>query len=81
MWRAVGLGLVLLLVSAADPCFALLSIAQVSKEQAKEWGMEVRWKAAGPGRVWVEVEFKKEGRLQGFDGGAGQPRAVADFGG
>ena len=55
-----------LLVVATSPCFAMWSIGQVSKEQAKALGMEIRSKAAGPNVVWVELEFKPEGKLKDF---------------
>jgi hypothetical protein len=54
------------LVVAPTPCFALWVIAEVSKERAKELGMEVRSKAAGPDVVRVELEFKTEGELKNF---------------
>src|SRR5262245_43582446 len=56
----------LLLVVASSPCFALRSIALVSREQAKEMGMELRVTAAGPEAAWVELEFKPEGKLKAF---------------
>ena len=58
-----------LLIVAPSPCFALWVTASVSKEQAKELGMEVRSTAAGPNRpnqVRVELEFKTEGKLKRF---------------
>src|SRR5262245_9091552 len=58
--------LALLLVVAPSPCFALRSIALVSKEQAMEMGMQVRASAAGPDAAWVELEFKPEGKLKAF---------------
>ncbi len=58
--------LAVLLVVAPSPCFALWSIAPVSKERAKELGMEIRSKAAGPNAVRVELEFKIEGKFQSF---------------
>ncbi len=54
------------LVIAPSPCFALWQIAPVSKEGAKELGMEVRSTAAGPNHVTVELEFKTEGTFQEF---------------
>src|SRR5438034_3383268 len=51
---------------APSPCFALWEIARVSKERAKEMGMEVRSEAAGPNHVGVELEFKIEGELKNF---------------
>ena len=50
--------LTLLLVAASSPCFALWRVGQVSKEQAKEVGMEIRSKASGTNAVWVGLEFK-----------------------
>ena len=55
-----------LLVIAPGPCFALWEIADVSKERAKEMGMDVRSKPAGPADVRVELEFKAEGELKDF---------------
>jgi hypothetical protein len=54
------------LVVAPSPCFALWEIEPVSKERAKELGMEVRSKVAGPNHVRVELEFKTEGELKDF---------------
>lgn len=58
--------LTFLLVAASSRCFAFWSIGQVSKEQAKELGMEIRSKANGSNAVWVELEFKTEGKLKSF---------------
>jgi hypothetical protein len=55
-----------LFVVAPSPCFALTLIAPVSKERAKELGMEVRSAADGPNQVRVELEFKAEGKLKNF---------------
>jgi hypothetical protein len=41
-------------------------MAHVSKEGAKELGMEVRSTATGDNQVWVELEFKTEGKLKRF---------------
>jgi hypothetical protein len=56
-----------LLVIASDPCFAMISLTSVSQQQAKEWGIELRSKANGPKEVWVELEFKAEGKFKDFD--------------
>jgi hypothetical protein len=56
----------LLLAIAPSRCFALTLIAHVSKAQAKEMGMEVRSKPAGPHDVRVELEFKIAGALKNF---------------
>lgn len=58
--------LALLLVTAPSVCFALRDIAVVTKKQAKEMGIEVRAKLAGPDAVWLELEFKPEGKLKQF---------------
>jgi hypothetical protein len=55
-----------LLVVAPSPCFALWVTVSVSKERAKELGMEVRSTAAGPNQVRVELEFKTEGKFEKF---------------
>ena len=55
-----------LLLAASSPCFAAWSVGQVSKEQAKELGMEIRSKANSTNAVWVELEFKTEGKLKSF---------------
>jgi hypothetical protein len=54
------------LVVAPSPSFALWTTSHVSKEQAKEMGMEVRSAAAGPNQVQVELEFKTEGKFAKF---------------
>lgn len=58
--------LTLLLAVAPSQCFALWGIAPVSKERAKELGMEVRSVSAGPNHVRVELECKAEGALKNF---------------
>ena len=47
-----------LLVLAPSVCFAMMSIEIVSKDRAKELGLEVRANAAGPDAVRVELEFE-----------------------
>jgi hypothetical protein len=58
--------LAVLLVVISSPCFAAMDVGRVTKERAKEWGMEIRAKANGPDEVWVELEFKPEGKLKDF---------------
>jgi hypothetical protein len=55
-----------LLLAAAGPCFALWEIADISRERAKELGMEVRSTPAGPTDVRVELEFPTAGALKDF---------------
>jgi hypothetical protein len=57
---------VLLALSPA-PSFALRALGVMSKEEAKAAGLEVRATASGPDAVWVEVDFKTEGDLKGFN--------------
>lgn len=57
------------LLAAPSPCFALWGIVLVSKERARELGMEVRTAADSPNQpnqVRVELEFKTEGRFEQF---------------
>lgn len=58
--------LALLLAVAPTPCFALRSIGFVSKKEAKELGMDLRFKAGSTNEVWVELEFKTEGKFKDF---------------
>ena len=58
--------LALLLAVAPSPCFALRSIGFVSKKEAKEMGLDLRFKANGTNHVWVELEFKTEGKFKEF---------------
>ena len=58
--------LMFLLLAASSPCFALRRIGIISKQEAKELGLEIRATAAGPEAAWVELEFKPEGKLKDF---------------
>ncbi len=58
--------LLVLLVAAPSPCFALREIALLTKKDAKELGIEVRAKPSGPEAIWLELEFKPEGKLKEF---------------
>lgn len=57
--------LVLLLTSASH-CFALMMIADVSKERAKELGITLRSHLNGDAGVAVWIEFKPAGVLKNF---------------
>jgi hypothetical protein len=61
-----GIAVLAVLLVAARACFALTFHVAVSKEGAKELGMEVRTTATGPDRVSVQLEFKTEGRFVEF---------------
>ena len=69
MKTAFNLTVLAILLVAPSPCFALWEIASVNEELAKELGMEVRSKVAGPNHVRVELEFKTEGELKIFADG------------
>jgi hypothetical protein len=58
--------LTFLFIAASSQCFALREIAFLTRKEAKEMGIEVRAKPAGPDAVWLELEFKPEGRLKDF---------------
>ena len=58
--------LTLLLVTTPSVCFAMMSIEHVSKERAKELGMEIRTKQAGPDGARIELEFETKGELKSF---------------
>ena len=61
-----GIAVLAVLLVAASPCFALTLQVPVSREKAKELGLEVRTTATGPDRVSVQLEFKTEGRFVEF---------------
>ena len=61
-----GIAVLAVLLVAPSPCFALWVTVRVSKERAKELGMEVRTTEAGPNQVRVELEFKTTGKLKEF---------------
>src|ERR1035438_1953963 len=56
----------LLLVITTGTCLAARGITLVTKQQAKEWGIEIRVTANGPREVWVELQFKTEGKFKEF---------------
>ena len=60
------LPILVILFAAAFQCFALRSVGIVSKTEAKEMGIEVRATAAGPEALWLELEFKPEGKLKSY---------------
>jgi hypothetical protein len=55
-----------LLLALAAPCFALMGIGLVTPKEAKELGIDLRFKDSGPEACWVELEFKPEGRFKEF---------------
>ncbi|HEY1170904.1 MAG TPA: hypothetical protein VGH19_05995 [Verrucomicrobiae bacterium] len=55
-----------LMFALIAPCFAMMGLAIVSPKEAKELGLDLRIKDSGPNAVWVELEFKPEGRFKDF---------------
>lgn len=66
MKTVFGIAVLAVLLVAAGSCFALTFHVRVSKEKAKELGMEVRTTATAPNRVSVQLEFKTEGSFVEF---------------
>ena len=66
MKTAFSIAALAVLLTSTSPCFALGFVKQVSKEGAKELGMEVRSTALGPNQVRVELEFSIKGQLKNF---------------
>jgi hypothetical protein len=60
--------LAVLLAVARSPCFGSWSLGPVSKERAKELGMEMRSKTIGSNEISIELEIKTEGELKSFSG-------------
>ena len=58
--------LTFLFIAASSQCFALREIAPLTKKEAQGMGIEVRAKPAGPDAVWLELEFRPEGKLKEF---------------
>ena len=50
-----------LLLTIPSLCLAVISLENVTKERAKELGVEVRANAAGPDAVRIAVEFEAKG--------------------
>lgn len=51
---------------ATLPCFAMISVGVLSKEQAKELGITMKQRSNGDAGVMVWLEFKREGFLEKF---------------
>ena len=56
----------LLLAAVPSLCSALEDIELVTKERAKELGLEIRANAAGPDTVLVVLEFETKGELKDY---------------
>lgn len=56
----------LLIAVAPSQCLALRSVGIITKEEAKQLGIELRATPAGPEAAWLELEFKPAGKLKDF---------------
>ena len=83
MKAAFNITVLAVLLVAPSPCFALWDIVDVSTDQSKQLGMEVRSEAAGLNHIRVELEFKIEGTFKDFSsvdlriGGGDNPPVTA----
>src|SRR3954453_13351859 len=69
MKTAFSITVLAVLLVAPGECFAEWSIENVTKDRARELGMEVRSvDAGGPNHVRVELEFMVECKLKEYDG-------------
>lgn len=66
MKKLLCLPILALFFAAAFQCFALRSVGIITKAEAKEMGIQVRATAAGPEALWLELEFKPEGKLKSY---------------
>lgn len=58
--------LAVLLAVAPSRCLAMREIGIISTSEAKAMGLEVRATSAGPEALWLELEFRTEGRLRDY---------------
>ena len=58
--------LAFLIAGLPNRCFAMMDIEQVTQERAKELGIEIHAKAAGPSLIRVGLEFEPKGTLKDF---------------
>jgi hypothetical protein len=65
-WFQIALWALVLVVTSSR-CLALRSIGILTPAEAKTMGVEVRFTPAGPDAVWLELEFKAEGRLKEYN--------------
>ena len=55
-----------LFVITATTCLAAREICLVSKQQAKEWGIEIHTTSNGPKEIWIELQFKADAKFKEF---------------
>jgi len=58
--------LALVLSFTTGHCFGMWDVEEVTRERAKELGIEVRSQPAGPGNVLVELELPTQGAFKKF---------------
>jgi hypothetical protein len=58
--------LILLLVTAPSPCFALWDVWSGAQKEAKELGLEIRSRTNGTTALSVELEIRTRGAFQSF---------------
>lgn len=58
--------LTFLFSAAANRCFAMMGIEEVSKERAKELGLVIRSTSSGPGLMIVALELETKGAMKSF---------------
>src|SRR5687767_452883 len=66
MKTTLNLAVLILCLATPVTSLALISVANVSRERAKELGIELRVKPNGPTEAWIELEFKPEGPFKEF---------------
>jgi hypothetical protein len=66
MKTKLSLAVLILFAAVCGKCLAVISIRNISKDVAKELGIELRAKPNGPNEAWIELEFKPEGKLADF---------------
>ncbi|MBX7211330.1 MAG: hypothetical protein K1X78_23685 [Verrucomicrobiaceae bacterium] len=66
--------LALLFTLTTGHCFGMWDVEEVSRERAKELGIEIRSQPAGPGNLLVELEFPTKGKFEKF----GEGRSSSD---
>jgi hypothetical protein len=63
---AIAAAAIAALLTAAPPSPAMISVGNLSPEQARELGIEMKSRGNGDAGVKVWIEFKKEGFLKAF---------------
>jgi hypothetical protein len=58
--RILNVSIVAVLLTIAHPCFASMGIKFVSKDQAKQLGVEMRGTPSGPKAAMIALEFAPE---------------------